>query len=173
MDIVNGLLDKAGWAILLLVVGYVLNGFLEKSKARLAFKNEIAKQRVVYIGEVWSKFYKAEAASNEIFRRLDEIDATHPHDLEARRNAYEGKLASLEQQSRESWDAAQESADANRFWLGEALYAKFRAYHNDLMDLMVQRVEARVSGDSERLKKFESKINDAKQSITNYIENPL
>ena len=61
--------DKVVIALLLALAAFIFDGILEKRKAGLAFKNEIAKQRVIHISETWSVLYQFEAASENCFER--------------------------------------------------------------------------------------------------------
>ena len=158
------LADKLLIAVLLLLVAFVFNFFLERSKARLAFKNEIAKLRVAHIGEVWSALNESEAASQELLRELSAAILRHGNDADALK-----RLLPLQDKSKEKVARLQRIADANRFWLGETPYKDIRSFHNIQMD----QLEAFGSGDLSAYKEGEEQLNEARRSIISFIENPL
>lgn len=166
--IFKSFLDNLVFAAMLLLVGYLLNRSLEKSKSKLAFKNEIAKRRVACIGEVWSAVYQAESASTDLIRRGSEIVVEPPKDTEAKLNAQKD-LDGLVQKSKESSGAVKTCADVNRFWLGDKLYGRIQTYHNVLMT----RLGAFEEGDFNQFKEAESELRAVKESISNYLEAPL
>ena len=166
--IFKSILDNLVFAAMLLLVGHLLKKSLEKSKSKLAFKNEIAKRRVACIGEVWSAVYQAESASTDLIRRMSEIVDEPPNDTEAKVDAQKD-LDGLVQKSKESSGAVITCADVNRFWLGDKLYGRIQTYYNVLMT----RLEAFEEGDFDQFKETESDLRAAKESVLNYTETPL
>ena len=163
--------DKVVIALLLALAAFIFDGILEKRKAGLAFKNEIAKQRVIHISETWSVLYQFEAASEKLLREVSEVIIRHGNDRDAKITALR-KLAPLEKESRKKGIEVQNFSDANRFWLGETLYARIRTYHH----LLMEKVNAFAKADSNSLNKLKSsqeKIDEARKSILDYVENPL
>lgn len=163
--------DKVVIALLLALAGFIFNGILEKQKAKLAFKNEIAKQRVIHISEAWSVLYQFEAASDKLLQGVSRVIITHGGNIEAR-NTDLRKLGPLEQESRNKGIEVQNFSDANRFWLGETLYGRIRTYHN----LLMEKIEAFAQADFNslsKLKNSQGEIDAARKSILDYVANPL
>ena len=157
--------DKVVIALLLLAVGFVFNYLLEKSKAKLALRNEAEKQRVVHIGETWKAMYESEAASESLKRELAAaVNQNALGDPKTRQN-----LSNLEQQSMEKADIVKNTAESNRFWLGDTVYAKVLKFHNIQMEML----KAFGKGDYTTYKKLETKLDAARMSISDYIDNPL
>ena len=156
--------DKVVIALLLAIVTFVFNHLLVRSRAKLAFGNEIAKQRVIQIGEVWSNLYESEAAARELLRSAGEII------VDQGGNATElKKLIPLENESKQKARRAQQIAEANRFWLGETLYDRMRAFHNSQM----QMIAAFGSANPPAFQASEVKLEQARMSVISFIDNPL
>ena len=155
--------DKVVIALLLVVITFLFNHLLERSRARLAFGNEIAKQRVVRIGEVWSGFYESEAATRELLRAASSV-IENGGDVTALK-----KLMPLEDESRRKAALAQQMADANRFWLGETLYERMRTFH----DAQRQMIKAFGSADRRTYEESEVRLNETKMSVVSFVENPF
>lgn len=159
------LLDKVVFALLLVLAGVIAKYVLERVRTRLALKSELAKQRVVHIGEVWSRLYESEAATRELLRAASRVIDEHGNDEAALRN-----LLPLQEESRTRAGVAQQMADANRFWLGETLYNSMRSFHNVQMQLIPDFTNHNQAA---ALEQSEARLNEARMSIVNFIENPL
>ncbi len=61
------IIDKLAIGFLILLAGYLFNRILETFKSQQAFQNEIAKQRVSKISEVWSELYSWTQSSARLF----------------------------------------------------------------------------------------------------------
>ena len=163
-EIVFWIADKVVIALLLAIATFVFNHLLVRSKAKLAFGNEVAKQRVIQIGKVWSSLYESEAAARELLRSASETIAAHGGDA-----AELKKLIPLENESKQKAKRAQQIAEANRFWLGETLYDRTRAFHNAQM----QMIAAVGSVNPPAIQASEVKLEKARMSVINFIDNPL
>ena len=156
------LLDKIGMAVLLAVAGYLFNRTLEVSKAKLAFKSELAKQRVGPIAKTWVAFSQAEAEGMELLQKVGEVILKYGDDIKARKAALM-KLFSQERFTKRA-EALKEVLIENRFWLGETEYKKFQEYGKLLLALQ----EAFADGELERFKAIEKKLDAVRQSIESY-----
>ena len=162
------LIDKVVIALLLLAVSFGFNYHLEKSKANSAFRNELEKQRVVRIGKTWTAVYESEGVSDQLMRELAEVILKYPHDAETR-NEQLRKLSPLQQESMEKANFVRKTAYSNRFWLGKTEYAKVLKFYNCQMD----RLTAFGKGDLTTFKKLKRKLDAAKMSISDYLDNPF
>lgn len=158
------ILDRFLLAGLLLFCGFVLNGWLEKSKARLAFANEMAKQRVVYVAEAWTAISEAESSIQEVFHAALPILTTEPRDEVGLTEL----VGPLQRDSEKKVARAIGVIQANRFWLGEALYNRFRRFNN----LLVDQARAFEGANAEELGRLLTKTDEARMSILGFIEKP-
>ena len=156
------ILNEVVIAVLLALVGFLFSWLLERSKSRLAFRNEIAKQRVVRIGEVWSALEKSEAAISKLLVEASKV-IEQGSDSTALR-----KLKPLQNESMEKADRAKEIADANRFWLGEMFFERARTFNNAQMEMM----DAFIGGDSRTVTQCDVRRNEARMSVVSFIDNP-
>jgi len=162
-EVVFWIADKIVIALLLVIVAFVFNYLLERSRARLAFENEIAKQRVVRISEVWSSLYESEAATRELLREASRVIEQGADSTAVR------TLMPLEEDSRRKAGLAQQMADANRFWLGETLYKSMQTFHSAQM----QMIQAFGDADLNALQQSEKRLNEARMSVVSFVENPF
>ena len=72
-DVVFWIADEVVIALLVALVAFVFNHLMVRSGARLAFENEIARQRVVHIGEVWSSLYESEVVARKLLRSARDV----------------------------------------------------------------------------------------------------
>ena len=117
------IVDRVFIGLLLLGVAYAFNRLLERSKARLAFGNEMAKQRVTRIGEVWSALNELEASNEQLLRKVSLVTLKRGTDRAALT-----ELMPLQDASNKKAELVRQIAGANRFWLGETLYEKIQSY---------------------------------------------
>ena len=153
------ILDSVVIALILLLVAYKFNRLLERSKAKLAFGNEMAKLRVARIGEVWVALAESEAASRELLK-----EAMHVIDEQGNNAAALRALLPMQQKSKEKAAIVQQVADANRFWLCETQYEKIRCFHNNHMDML----EAVGKNDLSALIESKTRLNKARMSICSF-----
>ena len=159
---ISNILDRFLLGGLLLFCGFVLNGWLEKSKARSALVNEIAKQRVVYVAEAWTAMYEAQLSIEEVFRAALPILTEEPRD-EVR---LKESVGPLQRDSMKKMDRAVEIIRANQFWLGEEMYNRLRKFN----DLLVDHVRAFEEANAEKLERLLTKIKENRMSIVGFVE---
>ncbi len=164
-DLVFWIADEVVLALLLAIVAFVLNHLLVRPGARLAFENEIARQRVVHISEVWSSLYESEVVARKLLRSAREV-AGDPggYATELRR-----LLIPLQKESEQKARCAQQTIDANRFWLGNTLYSRMRAFQNAQM----QMIAALGSANPPAFRASEARLEKARKSVIDFIDNPL
>ena len=125
-------------------------------------ENEIAKQRVAHISEVWSVLYASEMATTDLLGQIAALRA--PNAPAALTN-----LLPVQQKSRKMADRVRASAEVNRFWLGEDLYNGVRSYYNIQMEMM----KAFEKNDSDRFQRLEEERQTMRVSFLDFVRNPL
>ena len=169
-------LDKVAIVLLLLAAGLMSKYVLERTKTNLAFKNEMAKQRVAYIGQVWSACNELEAKSAQFVR--DEVGrrVNPPRDLQ---RGADDTLSTTNEMLKQL-EIVRTLAISTRFWLGEALYAHFCAFHQlniDRLKYFRTCLEARTEPEARaaitKLQDVDAGLQRARQSVERYVKNPL
>lgn len=164
-EVVFWIADKVVIALLLAIVAFVFHHLIARSGARLAFENEIARQRVVHISEVWSSLYESEIVARKLLRSAREMAGDQgDYASELKR-----LLIPLQKESEQKTRCAQQVIDANRFWLGKTLYNRMWALQNAQM----QMIAALGSANPPAFRASEVKLEKARMSIINFIDNPL
>ena len=153
------LVDKVAIAILLLIVGMAVTLFLQRDQARVAYNNELEKQRVLNLSEVWTALYEFKSRSDELLEEASE--AVRSEQLEAS----EDRLRELETRSRESAERLKDLAGKYQFWLSDSEYSDVRELNN----LLMERMGAFANGDSEGMPRLTQGIEDRLPTIDKYL----
>ena len=161
---VSLILDRFLLGGILLFCGFVLNGWLEKSKARLAFANEMAKQRVAYVAAAWTAISEAESSIEVVFHAALPLLTKDPRDEVGLTKL----VGPLQRESEKKVARAIGIIQANRFWLGEDLYDRLRGFDN----LLVDQVRAFEGANAEELGRLRTKTDEARMSILGFIGEP-
>jgi hypothetical protein len=122
-DLTITIVDKLLIGILLLLAGFVVNRALERFKSREAFLSEYSKRHVDTVSTSWSLLYAWELEIKDSVRFLMTM---HDDNL-----LYE-ELIPIVDRCRQASLEIRRYVETNRFWLGEEIYARFKAYYNDL-----------------------------------------
>ena len=163
-DVVFWMADEVVLALLLTMVAVVLNHLMVRSGARSAFENEIARQRVVHISEVWSSLYESEVVARKLLKSAREVAGDQGgYATELRK-----LLIPLQKESEHKARCAQQMIDANRFWLGRTLYYRMRAFQNAQM----QMIAALGSANPPAFRASEARLEKARMSVIDFIDNP-
>ena len=163
-EIVFWLADEVVIALLLAIVALVFNHRMVRAGAKSAFEKEIARQRVIHISEVWSSLYESEVVARKLIRSARELVGDEGgYAMELRR-----LLIPLQKESEQKARCAQQIIDANRFWLGRTLYNRMRAFQNAQM----QMIEALGSANPPAFRASEVKLERARMSVVDFIDNP-
>jgi hypothetical protein len=158
------LIDKLAIGLLIAIAVFGLNRILEKYRSAQAFQNEIAKQRVSRISEVWSQLYSFESLVSQIIYYSSNLHELYDKDPAKLEYELSKDIAPLDKKAAETADAVRDVADRNRFWLGEDLYQRFRAYHTNLF----QSHKAFESRDVQTLQRLKSEREQMKQDVLHY-----
>ena len=128
----------------------------------------MAKQRVNYVGQVWSACNELEAKSAQFVRDEVERRANPPHDKQ--RGADDA--LSTTNEILKQLDVVRTLAISTRFWLGEALYAHFCSFHQLNMDrlryfrtCLEARTEPEASAAVTKLQDVDARLQRARQSL--------
>jgi len=163
-EVVFWIADEVVFALLLAIVAFVFNHLMVRSGARLAFENEVARQRVVHISEVWSSLYESEVVARKLLRSAREVAG----DQDGYATELKKLLIPLQRESEQKARCAQQIIDANRFWLGKTLYKRMRAFQNAQM----QMIAALGSANPPAFRASEIKLEKARMSVIDFIDNP-
>ena len=170
-------LDKVAVALLLLLAGGMLKVVLERLRTNLTFRSEMAKQRVAYIGEVWSECNRLEADSAQFI--TGEVKRRWSPDRSSIQSHPERALSTANEIAQQL-EAVRKSAVSSRFWLGETLYGHFLSFHKlniDRLGHFKTCLEAPTEYDAKvaiaKLQGVDEEIHRARQSIEIYVKNPL
>ncbi len=164
-EIVFWIADEVVFGLLLAIVAFVFNHLMVRSGAKLAFENEIARQRVIHISEVWSSVYESEVVARKLLRSAREVAGDQGgYATELRK-----LLIPLQKESEQKARCARQAVDANRFWLGKTLYNRMQTFQTAQM----QMIAALGSANPSAFRASEVKLERARMSVINFIENPL
>ena len=156
-QLILSLFDKLLIGGLIVLIGFAANTILEKIKSNLSLQNEFTKQRLVYIGDVWSSLYAWDDAVQSLINSTAKIQS----DLQS----HSKELMDMESHSKELMDQAIKRAKANRFWLGQEYYNLIE-FQNALVDYMNAFAERDLKG----MKKAESKRDEAKRVFSDFLK---
>lgn len=164
-EIVFWMADEVVVALLLAIVAFVFRYLTVRAGAKLAFDNEIARQRVIHISEVWSSLYESEVVAQKLLRSAREMEGDQGgYATELRK-----LLIPLQKESEQKVRCARQVIDANRFWLGKTLYNRMRAFQSAQM----QMIAALGSANPPAFRASEVKLEKARMSVIDFIDNPL
>jgi hypothetical protein len=155
------LVDKFAIGLLIAIVVFFLNRFLENYRSNQAFQNEIAKQRVSNIAEVWAQLYTFDSLVSQVIYNSSKLHERYDKDPVKLQSRLSKEVEPLDKKAGETADAVNDLADRNRFWLGEDLYQRFRAYHSNLC----QSHAAFESKDIQALQRLKSERESMKQDV--------
>ena len=164
-EVVFWIADEVVIALLLAIVAFVFNHLMVRSRAKLAFGNELARQRVIHIGEVWSSLYESEAAARKLLRSARDV-VVDQGDYAAELKKL---LVPLQSESERKARCAQQTIEANRFWLGPTLYNRMRVCRN----AQVQLIAALGSANPPAVRASEAKLEKTRMSVMSFIDSPL
>lgn len=190
-DILKIVLDKLLIALLLIVAGYFSTTLVEKFKADISFSGQLNKIRAEKIGETWEQVYKYEGVISTLHASMspDNPDQQFIPTFSARvlvkgRNQAEMERE-LEKQTKIGTDSAKkriedlkvlsstlyeqviESANKNRFWLGESHfkqivdYARLLALHNWRETIELDKGEGSGSENQAKVKELKDQLTKA------------
>jgi hypothetical protein len=158
------LIDKLAIGLLIAIAVFILNRILEKYRGAQAFQNEIAKQRVSKISEVWSQLYTFDSIASQIIYDSSELHELYVKDPAKLELELAKNISPLEKKASETAEAVHDIADRNRFWLGEELYQRFRSYHKNLCQSRI----AFESKDIQTLQRLKTEREQMKQDVLHY-----
>jgi hypothetical protein len=158
------IIDKLAIGLLIVIAIFFLNRILEKYRSAQAYQNEIAKQRVTRISEVWSQLYSFESIVSQIIYYSSKLHESYDKDPAKLEYELSKDIAPLEKKAAETADAVHDLADKNRFWIGEDLYQQFQAYHSNIF----QSHKAFESKDIQTLQRLKYEREQMKQDVLHY-----
>ena len=153
-------IDKAVVASVTIFVAFVAKRFIEGVKSKLAFKDEMERQRVARMGDTWSAIYEFEAAADDLLRAHATQVKESPMAID------KSKLEPLEARSEQLSEVARATVDRNWYWLGEPSYERFMNYHN----LVIDRVHCYFQEDLDGMKSVDQQLLAARRSLHDYSE---
>ena len=162
------LVDKLAIGLLLALAGFLFSKILERFKTRQAFQNEIAKQRVSKISEVWAAIYSWEALVSQIVYDTSDLQIRYKQDPANLEAALESEIEPLHDKANQRSQVIHELAEVNRFWLGEDLYQRFRHYSNNLIDYL----NAFFDKDLRKVQELKSQREKMKQDVFHFFTTP-
>jgi hypothetical protein len=175
-------LDKVVFGLLIVVAAFLLNRILDQHRARITFEAEFAKVRAERVADILSLqdrrdsvILRLTASELRAVRALHDQDKAHASGSQKELDAATRVLARSALRINEAQDALgrlpkiQPVLDANRFWLGQQLYARLNKHLT-----LEQRVEARapVIIGSSNARKLQGDIAEI-QELQREAKNPL
>jgi len=160
------IVDKAVIGLMVAAVAFVFSKALEKVKSDRALANELAKQRVAKIAEVWEALDKYEADTVYWSRvTRNRVRGREGEDVERALKASMPKLIELNKHAGNVRDLI----DRNRFWLTENLYERFGLHCSHILNHLALLVD-RPSSQRELEDQLISQLSVSRQSIADYLK---
>ncbi len=163
------IVDKVLIGVLLVIFGFFLKLIIIQFTARLALESKIAEERVIKIGETWSKVYEYQ---HQVLQFIDAIMMAiqkFPDDREARKEEIDRKVGPLKEDMIAGANAVPKFLEEQRFWLGESIYKKFQDHSEKIYNLMVAASEM----DIKEVMRLKTEFERNWVSIIDYVRKPL
>ena len=173
MDLDNKLtyliVDKVLIGVILALIGFLLKWMLTRFTARLAVESKLAEERVIRIGETWSKVYEYQYQVLEFIDAVMEAIQKFPDDIEKRKKEIDHKVVPLGKDMIAGSNAVQKFLEEQRFWLGESIYKKFQDHFEKIRKLMLAASEM----DIQKVERLKTEFERNWVSIIDYVRKPL
>jgi hypothetical protein len=154
--------DKAIIGLIIIVAVFLFNKKLEQFKSRQVLTQEIAKQRIVKITQIWESIYKWETEVVDYTRfALFQIKANNDNTL-----ALEPNLPTLISLVDTRAKEVRKVIESNRFWLDRKLYELFGHYHGLIHSHLGLLLERPLEVDIQR---FEEDLHEFNQNFNDYL----
>lgn len=164
-------IDKVLVAILLMVFGLWAKFYFERSRSKLALKNEMAKERIPVIASTWSSVYRFESDTNRILQAFISGLNEQPQVMENDDDVLKLRDALVAKLEPDFKNLAQQANDIeqllrdNRFWLGEWLHERYYEY----LRLIEEKNAHVLEADFSAVERVDERLLAIRQSIDSYL----